>query len=112
MFYVQNRKAVVSFSRYGELDVLMNVVQVFLEHFLPIRNFEILRWPKVILSNAEISIYVRFEFPTAVFPKIQVFWSMMLHLWHFEGMCCLHLRQAVKEGYMYGDMVFDTNAVA
>jgi hypothetical protein len=56
---------------------------------------------------------VRFEVLTAVFPKIQVFWSMMLHQWHFEGMCCLHLHgQAVKDEYMYGDMVIDTNAVA
>jgi len=39
--YVRNRKAVVSFSQYGELDVLMNVVQVVLEHFLPMYNFEI-----------------------------------------------------------------------
>jgi hypothetical protein len=38
--YVWNRKAVVSFSLYGELDVLMNV-QVVQEYFLPIHNFEI-----------------------------------------------------------------------
>jgi len=44
---------------------------------------------------------MRFEVLTAVFPKIQVFWSVMLRHWHFEGMCGLHLYgQAVKEGYM------------
>ena len=60
-----------------------------------------------------ISIYVRFEVLTAVFPRIQVFWSMMLHHWPFEGMCCLHLHgQAVREVYMYGDVVMATNAVA
>jgi len=39
--YVRNRKAVVSFSLYGELDVLVNVVQVAQEHFLPMYDFEI-----------------------------------------------------------------------
>lgn len=39
--YVRNRKAVVSLSLCGELGVLMNVVQVVQEHFLPMHNFEI-----------------------------------------------------------------------